>query len=92
MQNEPIRVLRRSWCEDSDAAVAYFQQAGIQYTEVDIEEDQQAGDWVKYLTGGHHITPTYVYRTHAAVLEPWDQARFERWWQSVNQDTITESQ
>ncbi|MDQ5823866.1 MAG: hypothetical protein M3441_06580 [Chloroflexota bacterium] len=85
MQNEPIRVLRRSWCEDSDAAVAYFQQAGIQYTEVDIEEEQQAGDWVKYLTGGHHITPTYVYRMHAAVLEPWDQARFERWWQFVNQ-------
>lgn len=84
MQSEPITVLRRSWCEDSQAAVEYFQQVGLEYTEVDIEEDQQAGDWVKYLTGGHHITPTFVYRMQAAVLEPWEQARFERWWQFVS--------
>ncbi len=89
MQSEPITVLRRSWCEDSQAAVEYFQQVGIGYTEVDIEEDQQAGDWVKYLTGGHHITPTFVYRMQAAVLEPWDQARFERWWEFVNQNAAT---
>lgn len=89
MQNEPITVLRRSWCEDSDAAVAYFQQVGLEYTEVDIEEDPQAGEWVKYLTGGHHITPTYVYRMQAAVLEPWDHARFERWWQFVNHDATS---
>lgn len=92
MQSEPITVLRRSWCEDSQAAVAYFQQVGLQYTEVDIEEDQQAGDWVKYLTGGHHITPTLVYKMQAAVLEPWDQERFERWWGFVNQDAQTVSE
>ncbi len=92
MKSEPIVVLRRSWCEDSQAAVEHFQQVGIEYTEVDIEEDQQAGDWVKYLTGGHHITPTFVYRMQAAVLEPWDQARFERWWQFVNEGAAAESQ
>jgi mycoredoxin len=83
MQNEPIKVYRRSWCEDSDAAVEYFKEQGIQYMEIDIEEDGAAGEGVKFITGGHHITPTLLYSMHAIVFDPWDAARFERWWQVV---------
>ena len=84
VQNEPITVYRRSWCEDSDAAVAYFKERGIEYSEVDIELDEEAGDGVKFITGGHHITPTLVYKMQAIVFDPWDAERFERWWTTVN--------
>lgn len=80
MQTEPIVVYRRSWCEDSAAAVEYFKERGIEYTEVDIELDEVAGEGVKFITGGHHITPTLLYRMQAIVVEPWDAERFERWW------------
>jgi len=84
MQTEPISVYRRVWCEDSDAAVEHFREHGIDYVEVDIEEDEEAGRGVMFITGGHHITPTLVYRMQAIVFDPWDGERFERWWGLVN--------
>jgi mycoredoxin len=86
MHPDPIIVYRRSWCEDSDAAVDYFNRHGIEYTEVDIEEDEAAGRGVEFLTGGHHITPTLVYRMQAVVFDPWSPARFEEWWRFANTD------
>jgi glutaredoxin len=84
MQTEPVIVYRRSWCEDSDAAVEYFNRQGIEYREVDIERDDAAGQGVKFVTGGHHITPTLVYRMQAMVMDPWQQDRFEAWWRFTN--------
>ena len=80
MQNEPILVYRRSWCEDSDAAVAYFNAQGIPYMEIDIEQDEVAAQGVTFVTGGYHITPTLVYRMHAIVFDPWQPERFNAWW------------
>ena len=89
MQSEPVIVYRRSWCEDSDAAVEYFKQVGLEYREVDIEEDEEAGKGVKFITGGHHITPTLLYRMQAVVFDPWDQGRFEEWWGVANPEEIS---
>ena len=86
MQSEPVMVYRRSWCEDSDAAVEFFREQRINYAEVDIEEDEKAAEGVKFITGGHHITPTLLYRMHAIVFDPWDRERFEKWWQVVGAD------
>jgi mycoredoxin len=90
MQSDPVKVYRRSWCEDSDAAVDYFKEHGISYTEVDIEEDANAGKGVEFITGGHHITPTLVYQMNATVFDPWDAARFEAWWSLVNSEKAGE--
>jgi mycoredoxin len=84
MQTGPITVYRRSWCEDSDAAVAYFQQRNIVYTEVDIEQNPPAAQGVKFVTGGDEITPTLVYRRQAIVFDPWQEDRFEAWWRFAN--------
>jgi glutaredoxin len=84
MQSEPINVYRRSWCEDSDAAVEYFKQQGIEYREVDIEHDGNAGQGVKFVTGGHHITPMLSYRLQAIVFDPWNHERFDTWWRFAN--------
>ena len=83
MQTEPIMVYRRSWCEDSDAAVEHFTREGIPYREVDIEEDKEAAKGVEFLTGGHHITPTLVHSMHAIIFDSWDAGRFRRWWALV---------
>ena len=86
-EQEPVRVYRRSWCEDSDAAVEYLGQRGIGYIEIDIEEDGRAGEGVKFITSGHHITPTILYKMSAIVFDPWDAERFEQWWAFANSTT-----
>jgi glutaredoxin len=90
LQADPIIVYRRTWCEDSDAAVEYLNHNGIEYREVDIEQDETAARGVEFVTGGHHITPTLVYRMQAAVFDPWDQTRFEEWWRFANTDFTNE--
>jgi glutaredoxin len=80
MESEPIRLYRRSWCEDSDAAAAYFKEHGILYTEIDIEKDAEAARGVEFITGGAHITPVLAYNLQAIVFDPWDPHRFEGWW------------
>ncbi len=84
MQPDPIIVYRRSWCEDSDAAVEYFNEQKIGYREIDIEKDEVAAQGVEFVTGGHRITPTLVYRMQAIVFDPWDRERFEAWWRLAN--------
>ena len=84
MQVDPIVVYRRSWCEDSDAAVEYFNEQKIGYTEIDIEQDEATALGVEFVTGGSQITPTLVYKMQAVVFDPWDQARFEEWWLFAN--------
>jgi glutaredoxin len=84
MQQETIRVYRRSWCEDSDAAVEYFRSVGIEYTEIDIELDEAAGEGVRFITGGHYITPTLLYQMQCIVLDPWEEERFRRWWATMS--------
>jgi mycoredoxin len=84
MQSEPIIVYRRSWCEDSDAAVDYFNRQNIVYEEIDIEQDQAAAQGVEFVTGGNQVTPTLVYRMQAIVLDPWQPDRFSQWWQFAN--------
>jgi glutaredoxin len=84
MQSEPIIVYRRSWCEDSDAAVDYFNRQNIVYEEIDIEQDQAAAQGVEFVTGGNQVTPTLVYRMQAIVLDPWQLGRFSQWWQFAN--------
>ena len=90
MQKEPIMVYRRSWCEDSGAAVEHFEREGIPYREVDIEEDKEAAKGVEFITGGHHITPTLVHSMHAIIFDPWDEARFRRWWELVNSQSVAQ--
>jgi glutaredoxin len=86
MDSEPIKVYRRSWCEDSEAAVGYFNANGIPYAEIDIEQNRDAARGIEFVTGGADITPTLVYRMQAIVFDPWDPARFERWWQFANEE------
>jgi glutaredoxin len=80
MDSESIKVYRRSWCEDSDAAVEYFREQGIPFTEIDIEQDAEASKGVDFVTGGYQVTPTLVYNKHVAVFDPWDAGRFRIWW------------
>ena len=86
MQVEPIIVYRRSWCEDSEAAVEYLKRKGIAYREVDIEQDRAASQGVEFITGGHQVTPTLVYRMQVVVFDPWNERCFEEWWRFANTD------
>jgi mycoredoxin len=86
MQIEQVVVYRRSWCEDSDAAVAYFDRQGITYQEIDIERDAAAARGVEFVTGGHLATPTLLYGRQAVVFDPWNQDRFDAWWRFANTD------
>ncbi len=84
MQTEPVMVYRRSWCEDSDAAVTYFRSHNIAYREIDIEQDAAGAQGVAFVTGGSQITPTLVYARQAIAFDPWQPERFAAWWECAH--------
>ena len=62
MQTDPIIVYRRSWCEDSDAAVEYFNEQKIAYKEIDIEiADNSSGiHAVSDIVSNHNVPVIFI--------------------------------
>jgi len=48
-----------SWCPDCRKAKAWFDQHGIEYTEVDIPSTPGAAAQVREWTDGNLVTPTF---------------------------------
>lgn len=57
----------RSWCGDCARARAWLDQHGIEYTEIDVEDDVDARIIAANLNDGHLHTPTFVIGTEKCV-------------------------
>ncbi len=55
-----IKMYTTSWCPDCHAAKRALQQKGLDYQEINIEEDEQAAEYVMSLNGGRRSVPTLV--------------------------------
>lgn len=49
----------RSWCGDCRRARAWLQEQGIPFTEIDVEEDEEAHSKAAGHNDGHLHTPTF---------------------------------
>lgn len=50
----------RKWCGDCMRAKRWLEERGIAYTEVDVDDDDEARDLAAGLNGGRLHTPTFV--------------------------------
>lgn len=64
----PITMYTTSWCGDCVAAKRYLGAKGLDYVEVDIEQDDEAAELVMRLNGGRRSVPTLVAGDVAASL------------------------
>ena len=63
-----------SWCGDCVRTKAWLDQhgyqAGIDYVEIDIEDNPQAAQTVETINDGRRSVPTLVFADHTTLTEP----------------------
>ena len=64
----PITMYTTSWCPDCKAAKRALDSKGLAYTEINIEEVEDAAETVMRVNGGKRSVPTLVYGDTAASL------------------------
>jgi len=53
-----VQIYGTDWCEDTQQTREHLQQRGVPYSYINIEQDQNALDWVKRQNDGEQKTPT----------------------------------
>ena len=53
-----VKVYGADWCKDTKRSLALLDEHGVAYDYVDLEQDQQASEWVKEQNDGKERKPT----------------------------------
>ena len=67
---EKIKMYVTTWCGDCRMARRWFDSHGIPYEYINIEEDEQAAEFVSQVNGGYHSVPTIVFPDGSVLVEP----------------------
>ena len=68
--SERIVVYGASWCPDARRARRFFDEHAVEYAWTDIDEDNQARDFVKKTNDGKIIIPVIVFPDQSVLVEP----------------------
>ena len=50
-----------TWCPFCQRLTSDLDAAGVTYVNIDVDEDEAAGEWVKSVNDGNRIVPTVLY-------------------------------
>jgi mycoredoxin len=65
-----LTVYATSWCPYCAYLRADLAEAGVDYVEVDVDRDAEAGELVKSLNGGNRTVPTVVFADGSSLTNP----------------------
>jgi mycoredoxin len=65
-----VTMYTTSWCGYCMRLKKLMQREGIEFAEVDIEQDPQAADLVMQANGGNRTVPTLLFADGAALTNP----------------------
>ena len=64
----PVLVYGRSDCEDTALLRHWLQEYRISFVEINVEQDEQAAEYVRAVNNGELVTPTIVFGERAFLL------------------------
>ncbi|MFM9377352.1 mycoredoxin [Gordonia sp. VNK21] len=59
-----------SWCPFCHRLKAGLERNGVQWTEIDIEEQPEAAEFVGSVNNGNHVVPTVLYADGTTATNP----------------------
>ena len=68
--NKKILVYSTSWCPDCQRTKFFLEEYGIEYEEIDVDEDAEGLAFVKKVNQGHRVVPTVVFPDGTIFVEP----------------------
>ncbi len=75
--NKPV-MFSTSWCSDCQRAKYIMDEYGIDYINIDVDEDQAGLAFVKDLNNGRRVVPTIVFPDRTILVEPTSQMLAEK--------------
>jgi len=66
----PLTMYTTSWCGFCRRLKTGLEREGIDFTEIDIEQDPSAADLVANVNGGNHTVPTVLFADGSALTNP----------------------
>ncbi|MDP2778190.1 MAG: glutaredoxin domain-containing protein, partial [Anaerolineales bacterium] len=76
MQPSQIVMYTTQYCSDCHRAAAFFEANKIDYIKVDLEDNEEATEFVMNVNRGHRSVPTIIFPDGSALVEPsWDQLK-----------------
>jgi mycoredoxin len=70
IKQETIKMYATTWCGDCRMAKRWFDGHGIPYEYINIEEDEQAAEYVVRVNQGKQSVPTIVFPDGSILVEP----------------------
>ena len=67
---QPLTMYTTTWCGWCRRLKGQLAAEGIEITEVNIEEDPQAADYVMSVNGGFQTVPTLLFSDGSAMTNP----------------------
>ena len=67
---QPLTMYTTTWCAFCKRLKSQLARDGIEMTEVNIEEDPAAADYVMSVNGGNQTVPTVVFPDGTALTNP----------------------
>lgn len=77
-EKNKIILYGNSWCIDSHRARIILDKQGIDYTNIDIESDKQAQQFVIKVNNGYQSVPTILFPDGSILVEPSNKALSEK--------------
>jgi glutaredoxin len=68
--HERIVVYGASWCPDARRARRFFDEQGVEYAWFDIDENDEASNFVRETNGGQIVIPVIVFPDKSILVEP----------------------
>ncbi|MGB7922227.1 MAG: glutaredoxin family protein [Pyrinomonadaceae bacterium] len=68
-----IKMYTTTWCGDCRHAKRFLKEQGLDYEEVNIEEHEDAAEYVMKVNNGKRKVPTFVVGGRAFNLSPYDE-------------------
>ena len=68
--DQKIKMYATTWCGDCRMAKRWFDARGISYEYINIDEDDDAADYVLQVNGGMRSVPTIVFPDGSVLVEP----------------------
>ena len=67
---EKIKMYATAWCGDCRMAKRWFDSHGVPYEFINIEEDEEAAEFVARVNKGMQSVPTIIFPDGSILVEP----------------------
>ena len=74
MSQSQITMYSADWCADCRRSKRLLGELNVEYTLIDVENDEAAADKVREINGGEHVIPVIVFADGSHLTEPSDIA------------------